>query len=151
MTKWNLHQIWVLWEISSVKWATVQTYINDLLLGSFPEMNLTHWDQVIRFWLIFIVTLTLNFVQMEVSSQSTWWRIQWNGNVVILTKFSSLAALKVFILTTFSAASDENFVKMTTFPFWQLSVQPVAKILSKWWHFHFSVWKKFRVAFVNER
>ena len=30
-------------------------------------------------------------------------------------KFSSLAALKVVILTTFSAASDENFVKMTFF------------------------------------
>ena len=38
-------------------------------------------------------------------------------NVVILTKFSSLAALEVVILTTFSAASDENFIKMKTFPF----------------------------------
>ena len=33
----------------------------------------------------------------------------WNENVVILMKFSSLAALEVVILTTFSAASDENF------------------------------------------
>ena len=41
----------------------------------------------------------------------------WNENVVILTKFSSLAALKVVILTTFSAASDEDFIKMKTFPF----------------------------------
>ena len=32
-------------------------------------------------------------------------------------KFSSLAALKVVILTTAGAASDENFVKMTTFLF----------------------------------
>ena len=39
----------------------------------------------------------------------------WNGNVVILMKFSSMAALKVVILTTFSAANDEDFVKMTTF------------------------------------
>ena len=37
--------------------------------------------------------------------------------VGILTKFSSLAALKVVILTTFSSASDENFMKMTTFSF----------------------------------
>ena len=37
----------------------------------------------------------------------------WTGNVVILTKCSSLAALKVVILTTLGAASDENFVKMT--------------------------------------
>ena len=41
----------------------------------------------------------------------------WNENVVILMKFSSLAALEVVILTTFSAASDENFIKMKTFPF----------------------------------
>ena len=31
--------------------------------------------------------------------------------------FSSLAALEVVILTTSSAANDENFVKMTTFSF----------------------------------
>ena len=43
--------------------------------------------------------------------------LHWNENVVILTKFSSLAALEVVILTTFSAASDENFIKMKTFPF----------------------------------
>ena len=43
--------------------------------------------------------------------------IHWNKNVVILTKFSSLAALKVVILTTSSAASDEHFIKMKTFPF----------------------------------
>ena len=43
--------------------------------------------------------------------------VHWNGNVIILTKFSSLAALKVVILTTFGAASDENFIKMMTFSF----------------------------------
>ena len=41
----------------------------------------------------------------------------WNGNVFILMKFSSLAALEVVKMTTSSAASDENFVKMTTFLF----------------------------------
>ena len=40
----------------------------------------------------------------------------WNGNVIILTKFSSLAALEVVRMTTSSATSDENFIKMTTFP-----------------------------------
>ena len=44
-------------------------------------------------------------------------QIHWNKNVVILTKFSSLAALEVVILTTSSAASDEHFIKMKTFPF----------------------------------
>ena len=41
----------------------------------------------------------------------------WNWNVVILMKYSSLAASKVVISTTFDATSDENFVKMTTFVF----------------------------------
>ena len=40
-----------------------------------------------------------------------------NKNVVILTKFSSLAALEVVILATYGAASDENFIKMETFSF----------------------------------
>ena len=42
--------------------------------------------------------------------------LHWNKNV-ILTKFSSLAALEVVILTTSSATSDENFIKMKIFPF----------------------------------
>ena len=41
----------------------------------------------------------------------------WNENVIILMKFSSLAAPKVVILTTFGAASDEDFIKMKTFSF----------------------------------
>ena len=45
-------------------------------------------------------------------TQRTSPHIQWNENV-ILTKFSLLAALEVVILTTFSAASDENFIRMT--------------------------------------
>ena len=44
-------------------------------------------------------------------------RHHWNGNVFILMKFSSLAALKVVKMTTSSAANDENFIKMTTFSF----------------------------------
>ena len=43
--------------------------------------------------------------------------IHWNGKVFILMKCSSLAALEVVKMTTSSAASDENFVKMTTFLF----------------------------------
>ena len=41
----------------------------------------------------------------------------WNVNVVILMKISSAAALEVVKMTTSSAASDENFIKMMTFPF----------------------------------
>ena len=50
----------------------------------------------------------------------------WNENVAILTTFSSLAALEVVILTTSSTASDENVVKMMTFPFQWLSTQGYA-------------------------
>ena len=41
----------------------------------------------------------------------------WKRNVVILTKFSSLAAPEVVMLTTSGAANDANFVKMLVFPF----------------------------------
>ena len=41
----------------------------------------------------------------------------WNGDVVILMTFSSLIALEVVKMTTSSAVSDENFVKMMTFSF----------------------------------
>ena len=40
-----------------------------------------------------------------------------SGNVFILMKFSSLAALEVVKMTTSSAASDENFIKMKACPF----------------------------------
>ena len=49
--------------------------------------------------------------------------VHWNGNVFILMKLSSLAALEVVKMTTSSAASDENFIKMMTFSFqWGLDV-----------------------------
>ena len=47
-----------------------------------------------------------------------------------LTKFSSLAALEVVKMTTSSAASDENFIKMMTFPFqWVWRVTRVCRKL----------------------
>ena len=61
----------------------------------------------------------------------------WNKNVVILTKFSSLAALEVVILTTSSAASDEHFIKMKTFPFQCSShnhYQPTIETFRQTWH-----------------
>ena len=39
-----------------------------------------------------------------------------NENAVLITKFLSLAALEFVMLTTYSAASDENFIRMTTCP-----------------------------------
>ena len=42
---------------------------------------------------------------------------QWNGNVIILTKFLSLAELAIVEMTNSGAASGENFVKMAKFSF----------------------------------
>ena len=52
--------------------------------------------------------------------------MQWNGNFIILLKFSSLPQLEFVILTTSS--------------FWQLPVQPMMTIESKWQYFRFRVW-----------
>ena len=63
----------------------------------------------------------LNIGQAYTSKHS-----HWNGKVVTLTKFSSLAAPEVVKMTTSSAASDENFIDMTTFPFqWPASLYHV--------------------------
>ena len=64
------------------------------------EIWLTHLNYVI--WLVFntlpnkVLDLNCEFVHR-------------NENVSILTKFSSLVALEVVILTTSSATTDENF------------------------------------------
>ena len=54
--------------------------------------------------------------------------LHWNENVIILMKVSSLAASKVVILTTFGAASDEDFIKMMTFSFQCRSVYFVSLV-----------------------
>ena len=41
---------------------------------------------------------------------------RWNGYVVILLKFSSVAVLEVVKVTTSIGTGDENFIKITTFP-----------------------------------
>ena len=52
---------------------------------------------------------------------------------VILIKLSSLVALKVVIMITFSADSDENFVKITTFSFrWFFSDATVYETTTLW-------------------
>ena len=67
---------------------------------------------------------TCGWIPMPVISKGTYiygfiatFRLQellhWKANVIILTKFFSLAALEVVKMTTSSAASDEIFVKMT--------------------------------------
>ena len=57
----------------------------------------------------------------------------WNENVFILMKSSSLAAPKVVKMTTFGAATDENFIKMTTFSFqWMLGGIPASITVRGW-------------------
>ena len=55
---------------------------------------------------------SITWYQHGTESMHTYWK--WN---VILIKFSSLAAMKVVNMTTFSAACDVNFIKMMIFPF----------------------------------
>ena len=43
--------------------------------------------------------------------------LNWDGNVVILLKFSSFAALEFVILTTSGAVIDKNITKLRTFLF----------------------------------
>ena len=73
--------------------------------------------------------------------------VHWNENVVILTKFSSLAALEVVILTTFSAASDENFIKMKTFPFQCVSVLGMSACYNK---YHLTHWGRDKMADISQ-
>ena len=56
--------------------------------------------------------------------------IHWNENVIILTKFSSLAEMKVVKMTTFSASDDKKNYQNDKFPFQCLGVLP-------WWHFDY--------------
>ena len=90
---------------------------------------------------ILIVTITNNaswkYDNSDIILTYVRWLL-WNGNVIILTKFSSLAALKVVILTNFSVANGKNFIMMTTFSF-----QCHLVILHKsmyYLNFHISYW-----------
>ena len=76
---------------------------------SFTELQLMFTMAAV--WMIGHVEDTTYFANETCSE------CHWNENVFILTEFSSLAAPKVVILTTFGAASEENFVKMMTFLF----------------------------------
>ena len=71
---------------------------------------------------VVILTKSTSLAAMEVVNndnfvKSTTVPFHWNGTVVILTKFSSLVEPNIAISTTSGAASDEDFVKMTIFPF----------------------------------
>ena len=59
-----------------------------------------HWSEI------------CNFIMISLYSRFLHWH--WNENKVILTKFMTLAAPGVVILTTSSAASDEYLIKMTS-------------------------------------
>ena len=54
---------------------------------------------------------------------------------VILTTFSSLAALELLTMTTSSAISDENFIKMKTFPFQWMSPWHRIRFIFRWRHY----------------
>ena len=73
-------------------------------------------EEMTRFWPF----RSKSHIYIYIYGMQTWLlllrHIHWN-ETVILTKFSSLAALDIVILMTSSAANDESVIKMTTFPF----------------------------------
>ena len=93
--------IFTLYEMFNV-WTTVSTIVH--LPRMFPPTD-------VKKTRIGLVCMDLLYIILTYHTQ------HWNGNVFILMKFSSLAALKVVKMTTSSAANDENFIKMTTFSF----------------------------------
>ena len=136
ITTANSHQIWIRSEKSLVKWDWFSMHLNYNQAASHGQKILYHFtanhmqqswigpsfdyhDYYHSFSSMNIISYFMSwhhvngFMQERCNSSAP----HWNGNVVILTKFSSVAALEVVILTTFSAASDENFIKMKTFPF----------------------------------
>ena len=58
-----------------------------------------------------------NMKAWKATNMSLNYPLHWTGIVVILLQISSLAALEVVIMTTCCVASDGNFIKMTKFPF----------------------------------
>ena len=106
----------------------------NLLLLKFTVIS--NWKFIFRLY-----AFRLSRSDENTNTTFTTHRNYWNGNVIILTKFSSLAALKVVILTTFGAASDENFIKMMTFSFqWCWNWK---QALGSTWHWNLDIHKKF--------
>ena len=73
--------------------------------------------------------------------------IYMHWNVIILMRYSSRAAMEVVILTTPSATSDENFIKMMAFPF-HCSSHFISFFVWVWygWHLRFkslALWQSY--------
>ena len=65
-----------------------------------------------------------------------WRNKHWNGNVIILIKFSSLDAPEFVVLTTSGASNNEKFIKMMTYMFqwtWTTFVEAVKQKFSVNW------------------
>ena len=69
----------------------------------------------------------------------------WNGNVVILTIFASLAAPECVKMTT---ACDENVVKITIFPFLCRSSEDIPCVYMYEWIAFLSEWKRHFRSFI---
>ena len=89
--------------------------------GSVPLLAF-HWNETVV--LIKLSSLaTLKGVKMTILKKLSFWRnchhwLHWKLSKWHFWRiFLSLAALKVVKMTTFSAGSDENFIKMTIFQF----------------------------------
>ena len=89
--------------------------VKNYIIQNFNIKMLTYKDK--KFYYEDKMAMRVFYFQYGISNAcKTWHLYHWNWNV-ILRKFSSPDALEVVILTTFSATSGENVIKMMTFPF----------------------------------
>ena len=123
-------------------WTTVeQTMDMPVIWDTFAHfMTSLQWSCFVLFWLYFsswwihVIYLPISHRFMFqcwprfispydvtrpqwVNTLSIYRGTTWKQKCRLLTKFSSLTTLEVVILTIFSAASNENFLKMTIYPF----------------------------------
>ena len=64
----------------------------------------------------YLSTMGIKLIHVSKKKQLSVYSTHWNGNVVILTKFFSRTALEAVKMTTSSATTNENLIKMI-FPF----------------------------------
>ena len=128
-------------------WKVLRTRVNYITHESYEHEIRMDYPWNIRYCITIFLQINCGYLKTNIIipiDLSSFWAMKaavvygyhWNRNGFILMIFLSLAALEVVILTTSSAASDENFVKMTFSYQWPTS-PPVTIKQSIWWHFGF--------------
>ena len=114
---------------SAVSWMKMYTFRLRCHWSLLPMVQLTIFRHWLGWWLGAgqATSSYLNWWWLvythQLASMSYWSKrkprvdLHWDGNVINLTISPLMVAQEVVKMTTCSAASDENFIWMTTFPF----------------------------------